>query len=64
MVPVLAQKIIHAISGDHARNYANSSLKTGINVFVKKTELEDADGNSAFEVTEFVFGEEKDLVQS
>jgi len=29
------------------------------NVFVKKTELEDADGNSAFEVTEFVFGEEK-----
>ena len=29
------------------------------NVFVKKTELEDADGNSAFEVTDFVFGEEK-----
>ena len=28
-------------------------------VFVKKTELEDADGNSAFEVTEFAFGEEK-----
>ena len=28
-------------------------------VFVKKTELEDADGNSAFEVTDFVFGEEK-----
>ena len=28
-------------------------------VFVKKTELEDVDGNSAFEVTDFVFGEEK-----